>query len=105
MEISVLWLHVGATASGIIISVALTDSLGKAEGLNNYFKSVFTKEPTELPPDKGPSPHPFMSDICITTSGILELLRSLNVYKTSRPDLISTRFLKEMLNSQHCFLN
>ena len=36
-----------------------------------------------------------MSDICITTSGILILLRGLNVYKASGPDLISTRFLKE----------
>ena len=36
-----------------------------------------------------------MPDISITTSGIINLLRGLNIYKASGPDQISTRFLKE----------
>ena len=50
-------------------------------------------------PDKGPSPHPIMPDISITTAGILKLLQNLDVYKTSGPDQVSSRFLKEMVES------
>jgi len=62
---------------------------------NSYFRSVFTYEPDEVLPNKGPSPHPLMEDITITTPGIFTLLQNLNRHKASGPDTISTRLLKE----------
>ena len=46
-------------------------------------------------PDKGPSPHPLMSDIDITTSGIHALLSNLNAHKAAGLDGISARVLKK----------
>ena len=45
-------------------------------------------------PDKGPSPHPTIPDIDITTAGILKLLQNLDIHKASAPDQISSRVLK-----------
>jgi len=58
----------------------ITDSKEKASVFNSHFRSVFTYEPDEVLPNKGPSPHPLMEDITITTPGILTLLQNLNVY-------------------------
>jgi len=66
----------------------------KADVFNSHFKPAFTNEPNEMP-DKGPSPHPIMESIDITTEGIASLLQNLDVHKVSGPDEISTRFLKE----------
>ena len=73
----------------------ITDSKEKANVFNSHFRSVFTNEPDKVLPDKGPSPHPLMEDITITTPGILTLLQNLNIHKASGPDTISTRLLKE----------
>ena len=73
----------------------ITDSKEKANIFNSHFRSVFTNEPDEVLPDKGPSPHPLMEDITITTPGIFTLLQNLNIYKASGLDTISTRLLKE----------
>ena len=72
----------------------ITNSKEKANVFNPHFKSVFTNEPDYIP-DKGPSPHPVMEDINVTTSGIIKLLQNLDVHKASGPDEISTRLLKE----------
>ena len=72
----------------------ITNSKEKANVFNSHFKSVFTDEPDYIP-DKGPSPHPVMEDINVTTSGIIKLLQNLDVHKASGPDEISTRLLKE----------
>ena len=45
----------------------VTNSLHKAELLNQQSKSVFTNEPTCNLPDKGPSPHPTMLEIMSCT--------------------------------------
>ena len=50
-------------------------------------------------PDKGPSLHPIIPDINITTVGILKLLQNLDVHKASGPDQVSSRFLKETAES------
>ena len=42
----------------------------KAEIPNEQFTSVFTQEPPGPLPDKGPSPHPTMPDICISKEGV-----------------------------------
>ena len=73
----------------------ITDSKEKASIFNSHFKSVFTNEPDEVLPDKGPSPHPQMENINITTPGIQTLLQNLNIHKASGPDRISTILLKE----------
>ena len=44
--------------------------------------------------DKGPSPHPQMENINITTPGIT-LLQNLNIHKAPGPDRISATLLKE----------
>ena len=83
----------------VAINGIVTDNLQKANALNSQFKSVFTEEQHGPLPDKGPSPHPVMPDIDITTSGIDALLSSLNIHKATGPDGISARVLKEMHSS------
>ena len=80
-----------STTNGIV-----TDDLQKASVLNLQFKSVFTEEQHEPFPNKGPSFHPVMLDIDITTSGIDALLSNLKIHKATDPDGISARVLKEM---------
>lgn len=46
------------TSDGLV-----TDNIEKAEALNAQFKSVFTVEPNDPPPDKGPSTYPIMPNI------------------------------------------
>ena len=67
----------------------------KAEALNAQFCSVFTKENVDHIPDKGPSPHPSMPKISISTNGIEKQLKHLNPKKASGPDGITCRFLKD----------
>ena len=67
--------------------------------MNTQFQSVFTKEHSGPLPDKGPSPHPIMPDISITTAGILNLLQNLDIHKASGPDQVSARVLKETAES------
>ena len=73
----------------------ISDSLHKADAFNDYFKSVFTTENLQSFPDKGPSPHPDIDDITISSFGILKLLNNLNVNKATGPDCICARVLKE----------
>jgi len=74
----------------------ISDNLHKSEVFNNYFKSVFTTEDLQNLPDKGPSPHPDIDNITISSSGILKLLNKLNVNKATGPDRIGARILKEI---------
>ena len=73
----------------------ITDSKEKASIFNFHFESVFTNEPDEVLPDKGPGPHLRMENINITTPGILTLLQNLNIHKASGLDRMSTIILKE----------
>ena len=68
----------------------------KANLLNDYFCSVFTKE------DDGPLPNtteqrtvPDMEPIIVTEEGVVNLLNTLQPNKASGPDKIPSRFLKE----------
>ena len=67
----------------------------KANILNTQFQSVFTSESNINIPDKGPSPHPKMSNITITVQGIKKLLQGINPNKAIGPDNISGKILKE----------
>jgi len=73
----------------------ISDSLRKSDVFNNYFKSVFTSEDLQNFPDKGPSPHPDIDNITISSSGILKLLNKLNINKATGPNHIGARILKE----------
>ena len=73
----------------------ITNSLGKAELLNEQFKSVFTIEPVGDLPNKGPSPYPTMPNITVTSQGIENLLNGLKTHKASGPDVLSATILKE----------
>ena len=59
----------------------ISDSRGKAEILNHYFKSVFTKEDTTHVPNKGTSPFPEMGNFTVTTAGVIKLLNELKPAK------------------------
>ena len=49
--------------------VTITDSLQKSEIFNNHFKTVFTREILEDFPNKGPSHHPTIESVAISTAG------------------------------------
>ena len=66
----------------------------KAEILNNFFKSVFTKEDEENMPILPPSKYPNMPDLNITETGVIKLLSNLNPNKASGPEEIPGRLLK-----------
>ena len=70
----------------------ISENLHKANAFNDYFKSVFTTEDLQSFPDKGPSPHPNIDDITISSPGILKLLNNLNINKADR---ICARVLRE----------
>ena len=75
-----------------------TDPKSKAEILNAQFQSVFTRE-TE--PSLTPPCHqsPTMPDICITTKGVLKLLKNLQPNKAPGPDNIGPRVLKVLADT------
>ena len=73
-----------------------SDAPRKAKILNDQFSSVFTKETPGPLPDKGPSPHPSMPNITISTPGIQKLLANLKPHKATGPDLIPPTVLKEL---------
>ena len=65
--ITIIRYHNDITALSTINGI-VTDNLQKANALNSQLKSVFTEELHGTLPHKGPSPHPVMLDIDITTS-------------------------------------
>ena len=75
---------------GIIYS----DSSMKAKILNDQFSSVFNSEEDDDVPDLGPSPHPSMDKITVTTKGVFLLLARTNPHKATGPDGISAQILK-----------
>ena len=73
----------------------LVDPIAKANALNSHFKSIFTTEDYSCLPNKGPSPHPTIADLSISTFRIHNLLSSLNIHKSAGPDEINAIVLKE----------
>ena len=73
----------------------ITDTIGKAEALNDQYQSVFTKEPPGPIPDKGPSPYQTMEDPFITEAGVLKLLQNIKVDKATGPNAIAARVMRE----------
>ena len=67
----------------------------RANALNNYFLTVFTKENTDNLPILESSPCPPIDPLSITVNGIASLLSGLDVDKACGPDGIYPRLLKE----------
>ena len=70
----------------------------KAEALNDYFQSVFTKDNGLLPAFSPSIPAYInnMRDIVFSPNGVLKQLASLNPSKSAGPDGISPRFLRDL---------
>ena len=71
-----------------------TDSLEKANILNQYFSSVFTIEDNTQPHMANHSEIPDMSPISVHTDGVAKLLSDIKPYKSSGPDGIPAYLLK-----------
>ena len=67
----------------------------KADTFNRQFESVYTWEQAGDPLSKGPSPYPDIGDLFIDSNGVRKLLDRLNPHKSSGPDDLSARVLKE----------
>ena len=71
----------------------------KAEVLNEYFCSVFTREPTENIPDFNCGCNKSNIDyVTITKDQMLKALQKLNINKSPGPDEVNPRILKELAN-------
>ena len=76
----------------------VTSPDGKAQLLNNHFKSVFTHEHIQLP-NMPNSPYPSIPRLTITTDGIQKLLETLDITKATGPDKIPAYILKHCASS------
>ena len=77
----------------------IENSKGKAEALNEQFKSVFTKEDLDNFPQIDDSGTPDIPNLNISTEGLIKLLKAVNPNKANGPDNISCRILKEAAES------
>ena len=82
-------------ASLAVNSTTYTDDLDKANILNNYFSTVFTKEDTSNLPSIEDSTYPTIDPLNLTVDCVSNLLHDLEVHKACGPDGISPRLLKE----------
>ena len=77
-------------------STTSTDSLEKANILNQYFSSVFTVEDNTEPPTMNYSNIPDMPPITVHINGVTKLLSDIKPYKSPGPDDIPAFLLKEV---------
>ena len=77
--------------------VAHTD-VSKAEALNSFFCSVFSKDDNMLPPTDFPVSSPDIpdTDLIISTDTVCKKLGALNSNKSAGPDNLHPRVLKEL---------
>ena len=73
----------------------ITNDKDKANELNNFFSSVFTKDENDEFPDYSTNIDSTISDIVVTENKVKLLLKQLNVSKSTGPDNFHPRFLKE----------
>lgn len=72
-----------------------SDSLAKAQILSDQFRSVFTKADNSRPTLEG-NPYPPLPKLTIHVDGVEKLLSRLKINKSSGPDDIPNRVLKEL---------
>ena len=77
----------------VLNGLVCADNKSKAQALNDQFSSVFTRENSDVP-DKGPSPHPSISNITVSEAGVHKLLKELKPNKAAGPDQLPPRVLK-----------
>ena len=77
-------------------STTYTDSLEKANVLNQYFSSVFTIGNNSKPPTIDHTEIPDMPPITVHVNGVTKLLSDIKPYKSSGPDGIPAFLLKEV---------
>lgn len=82
----------------------VTSSTDKANILNQQFKSVFTIDSNNELPPLNYNRYPSMPKIRVTTSGISKLLKNLKIQKSSGPDQIPNRLLKELTDEISPFI-
>lgn len=75
-----------------------SDSMKKANILNDQFTSVFTSEDTTCIPELDTTTYPKVPDFSINQKRVLKLLSGLNPHKATGPDGISGQFLKVLAN-------
>jgi hypothetical protein len=74
-----------------------TSDLGKADVLNKFFSSVFTREDlSSIPECTERNLNSTLSTIDIKTECVLKLLKSLDVSKSPGPDNVHPRILREL---------
>ena len=77
----------------------ISDDKGKANVINKYFSSVFTKEDLQTLPKMSEgekSCDMFVSDLVITEKAVRDKLNKLNPNKSPGPDKLYPRILKEL---------
>ena len=72
-----------------------TDSIDKAEILNDQFKSVFTKDKENYSPKMEDPEYPTIDTLSIHIKGVEKLLQKLKVNKASGPDDLPAYILRE----------
>ena len=73
----------------------ISDDHEKANELNSFFSSVFTKNENDNMPEFQPNITSSVCDITITKQKVESMLKLLNVSKSTGPDEFHPRFLKE----------
>ena len=72
-----------------------TDSLSKANLLDNQFVSVFTREDLSHIPKMSGNQVPDIPDVDIQIEGVIKLLQELDSHKATGPDSIPANLLKQ----------
>ena len=76
--------------------VKISDNLGMANELNNFFCSVFTNENlVEIPSFETLEGHSFLDHVEFTPCAVFKKIKSLKQSSSSGPDNISVKFLKD----------
>jgi len=91
------WKDTNVIPTITVDGIPLSDTLSKAEALNNQFKSVFTHEDLDKIPTMSintGNPFPNMPDISFSLNGIQQALYNLQINKVSSPDCSPLYILK-----------
>ena len=77
----------------------ISDDHEKANELNTFFSSVFTKNENNYMPEFKSDVSSSVCDITVTKRKVESMLKLLNVSKSTRPDEFHQRFLMKLQNS------
>ena len=75
-----------------------SDSIKKANILNDQFTSVFTVEDTTTIPEMNPANHSSLQPITVNRKGVIKLLNDINPYKATGPDAIPGRLIMSFID-------